>query len=95
MASINGTFWPTLQNEEGITMGTKLAEVTFHIDEETTHAERESFRDILFNLFWAGKFINVSRLHEQALSHDSIWELCYFASRIIWLWLLFLVKLTF
>jgi hypothetical protein len=31
-------------------MSTKLAEVTFHIDEETTHAERESFRDILLGM---------------------------------------------
>jgi hypothetical protein len=31
-------------------MGTKLAEVTFHIDEETTHDERESFRDILLGM---------------------------------------------
>ena len=28
-------------------MATKLAEVTFHIDEDTSHAEREQFRDTL------------------------------------------------
>ena len=28
-------------------MGTKWAEVTLHIDEETTHDQRESFRDRL------------------------------------------------
>ena len=28
-------------------MDTKLAEVTFHIDEETSHEEREKFRDAL------------------------------------------------
>ena len=28
-------------------MDTKLAEVTFHIDEDTSHNEREQFRDIL------------------------------------------------
>ena len=28
-------------------MATKLAEVTFHIDEETSHSERERFRDAL------------------------------------------------
>ena len=28
-------------------MDTKLAEVTFHIDEETSHEEREKFRDVL------------------------------------------------
>jgi hypothetical protein len=28
-------------------MGTKLAEVTLHIDEGTTHDERENFRDVL------------------------------------------------
>ena len=28
-------------------MGTKLAEVTLHIDEDTSHDERESFRDVL------------------------------------------------
>ncbi len=31
-------------------MSTKLAEVTFHIDEETTHAERESLRDTLLDM---------------------------------------------
>ena len=30
-------------------MGTKWAEVTLHIDEETTHDERESFRDRLLS----------------------------------------------
>ena len=28
-------------------MATKLAEVTFHIDEDTSHEEREQFRDTL------------------------------------------------
>ena len=28
-------------------MGTKLAEVTVHIDENTSHDEREKFRDVL------------------------------------------------
>jgi len=28
-------------------MDTKLAEVTFHIDEDTSHDERERFRDVL------------------------------------------------
>ena len=28
-------------------MDTKLAEVTFHIDEDTSHDEREKFRDVL------------------------------------------------
>lgn len=28
-------------------MDTKLAEVTFHIDENTSHDEREKFRDVL------------------------------------------------
>ena len=28
-------------------MGAKLAEVTLHIDEDTSHDERESFRDVL------------------------------------------------
>jgi hypothetical protein len=28
-------------------MGTRWAEVTLHIDENTTHEERESFRDLL------------------------------------------------
>jgi hypothetical protein len=28
-------------------MDTKLAEVTFHIDEGTSHDERENFRDVL------------------------------------------------
>ena len=28
-------------------MDTKLAEVTLHIDEDTSHDERESFRDVL------------------------------------------------
>ena len=28
-------------------MDTKLAEVTFHIDESTSHEEREKFRDVL------------------------------------------------
>ena len=28
-------------------MATKLAEVTFHIDEDTSHDERERFRDVL------------------------------------------------
>lgn len=31
-------------------MDTKLAEVTFHIDEETTHDERESLRDVLLGM---------------------------------------------
>jgi hypothetical protein len=31
----------------GFDMGTKLAEVTLHIDEDTSHDERESFRDVL------------------------------------------------
>lgn len=31
-------------------MGTKWAEVTLHIDEETTHDQRENFRD----RFWHG-----------------------------------------
>ena len=28
-------------------MGAKLAEVTLHIDEDTSHDERENFRDVL------------------------------------------------
>ena len=28
-------------------MDTKLAEVTFHIDEDTSHDDREKFRDVL------------------------------------------------
>jgi hypothetical protein len=28
-------------------MGTKWAEVTLHIDEDTTHDDRENFRDLL------------------------------------------------
>jgi hypothetical protein len=31
----------------GFSMGAKLAEVTLHIDEDTSHDERESFRDVL------------------------------------------------
>ncbi len=31
-------------------MGNKLAEVTFHIDEETTHDEREGLRDIILGM---------------------------------------------
>ena len=31
-------------------MNTKFAEVTLHIDEGTTHDERESFRDVLLAL---------------------------------------------
>jgi hypothetical protein len=31
-------------------MGTKLAEVTFHIDESTSHDERESFRGVLLSM---------------------------------------------
>jgi hypothetical protein len=31
----------------GCAMGTKWAEVTLHIDEDTTHDERENFRDRL------------------------------------------------
>jgi hypothetical protein len=30
-------------------MGTRWAEVTLHIDEDTTHDERENFRDRLLN----------------------------------------------
>ena len=33
--------------EGGSDMDTKLAEVTLHIDEDTSHDERESFRDVL------------------------------------------------
>ena len=29
-------------------MNTRLAEVTLHIDEDTSHKERENFRDTLF-----------------------------------------------
>jgi hypothetical protein len=36
------------QHEEGgSSMDTKLAEVTVHIDESTSHDEREKFRDVL------------------------------------------------
>ena len=31
-------------------MSTKLAEVTLHMDEETTHDEREAFRDVLLGM---------------------------------------------
>ena len=31
-------------------MGTKFAEVTFHIDEDTSHDERESFRGVLLSM---------------------------------------------
>jgi hypothetical protein len=31
-------------------MSTKLAEVTLHMDEETTHDEREAFRDTLLGM---------------------------------------------
>ena len=31
-------------------MDTKLAEVTFHIDEDTSHEERERFRDTLLTM---------------------------------------------
>jgi hypothetical protein len=31
-------------------MSTKLAEVTLHMDEETTHDEREAFRDVLLSM---------------------------------------------
>ncbi len=31
-------------------MGTKLAEVTLHIDESTSHDERESFRGVLLSM---------------------------------------------
>jgi hypothetical protein len=31
-------------------MDTKLAEVTFHIDEGTSHEEREKFRDVLLSM---------------------------------------------
>ena len=31
-------------------MDTKLAEVTLHIDEDTSHDEREKFRDVLLAL---------------------------------------------
>jgi hypothetical protein len=34
-----------MYNEAGLTRSRKLAEVTFHIDEETTRNERESLRD--------------------------------------------------
>jgi hypothetical protein len=30
-------------------MGTRWAEVTLHIDEDTTHDERENFRDLLLH----------------------------------------------
>jgi hypothetical protein len=33
-----------------MTMGTKLAEITFHIDEETTHDEREGLRDTFLGM---------------------------------------------
>jgi hypothetical protein len=32
-------------------VGTKLAEVTFHIDESTSHDERESFRGVLLSMY--------------------------------------------
>jgi hypothetical protein len=31
-------------------MSNKLAEVTLHMDEETTHDEREAFRDVLLGM---------------------------------------------
>jgi hypothetical protein len=31
-------------------VGNKVAEVTFHIDENTSHDERESFRDVLLSM---------------------------------------------
>lgn len=31
-------------------MGTKMTDVTLHIDENTTHDEREAFRDSLLNM---------------------------------------------
>jgi hypothetical protein len=42
----NSVFWIGPESG-GAIMATKLAEVTFHIDEDTSHEEREQFRDTL------------------------------------------------
>jgi hypothetical protein len=43
--------WPVIiagnARQGGFIMSTKLAEVTLHIDEDTSHDERERFRDVL------------------------------------------------
>jgi hypothetical protein len=43
--------WPVIiagnARQGGFIMSTRLAEVTLHIDEDTSHEKREEFRDVL------------------------------------------------